>query len=134
MFGEDAIAQQLAEARSQLDVVRQTQQDHQVPPVTAEAADGRIKITLGANGRVDRIEFTEVRVLKEGTEYLEEELRTLVNTALDARAETLAADMAVPDLEAIGEAVAKIQDQGLAQMRAMSTQISAVMKKLQGGA
>jgi DNA-binding protein YbaB len=134
MFGEDAIAQQLAEARSQLDVVRQTQQDHQVPPVTAEAADGRIKITLGANGRVDRIEFTEVRVLKEGTEYLEEELRTLVNTALDARAETLAADMAAPDLEAIGEAVAKIQDQGLAQMRAMSTQISAVMKKLQGGA
>jgi len=134
MFGEDAIAQQLAEARTQLDVVRQTQRDHQVPPVTAEAADGRVKITLGANGRVDRIEFTEVRVLKEGTEYLEEELRTLVNTALDARAETLAADMAAPDLEAIGEAVAKIQDQGLAQMRAMSTQISAVMKKLQGGA
>jgi len=134
MFGEDAIAQQLAEARTQLDVVRQTQHDHQVPPVTAEAADGRVKITLGANGRVDRIEFTEVRVLKEGTEYLEEELRTLVNTALDARAEALAADMAAPDLEAIGEAVAKIQDQGLAQMRAMSTQISAVMKKLQGGA
>jgi DNA-binding protein YbaB len=134
MFGEDAIAQQLAEARSQLDVVRQTQQDHQVPPVTAEAADGRIKLTLGANGRVDRIEFTEVRVLKEGTEYLEEELRNLVNNALDARAETLSADMAAPDLEAIGDAVAKIQDQGLAQMRAMSTQISAVMKKLQGGA
>lgn len=134
MFGEDAIAQQLAEARTQLDVVRQTQQDHQVPPVTAEAADGRIKITLGANGRVERFEFTEVRVLKEGTEYLEEELRNAVNTALDARAESLATDTAAPDLEAIGEAVAKIQDQGIAQMRAMSTQISAVMKKLQGGA
>lgn len=134
MFGEDAIAQQLAEARSQLDVVRQTQQDHQVPPVTAEAADGRIKITLGANGRVERFEFTEVRVLKEGTEYLEEELRNAVNAALDARAESLATDTAAPDLEAIGEAVAKIQDQGIAQMRAMSTQISAVMKKLQGGA
>lgn len=134
MFGEDAIAQQLAEARTQLDVVRQTQQDHQVPPVTAEAADGRIKITLGANGRVERFEFTEVRVLKEGTEYLEEELRNAVNTALDARAESLAHDIATPDLEAIGEAVAKIQDQGLAQMRAMSTQISTVMKKLQGGA
>lgn len=134
MFGEDAIAQQLAEARSQLDVVRQTQQDHQVPPVTAEAADGRIKITLGANGRVERFEFTEVRVLKEGTEFLEEELRNVVNAALDARAESLGTDTAAPDLEAIGEAVAKIQDQGLAQMRAMSTQISAVMKKLQGGA
>ena len=134
MFGEDAIAQQLAEARSKLDVVRQTQQDHQVPPVTAEAADGRIKMTLGANGRVERFEFTEVRVLKEGTEFLEEELRNVVNAALDARAESLGHDTAAPDLEAIGEAVAKIQDQGLAQMRAMSTQISAVMKKLQGGA
>ncbi|MBO3735659.1 YbaB/EbfC family nucleoid-associated protein [Glycomyces niveus] len=134
MFGEDAIAQQLAEARSQLDVVRQTQQDHQVPPVTAEAADGRIKVTLGANGRVERFEFTEVRVLKEGTEFLEEELRNAVNAALDARAESLATDTAAPDLEAIGEAVAQLQDQGLAQMRAMTTQISAVMKKLQGGA
>ncbi|MEV3939048.1 YbaB/EbfC family nucleoid-associated protein [Glycomyces sp. NPDC049804] len=134
MFGEDAIAQQLAEARSQLDVVRQTQQDHQVPPVTAEAADGRIKVTLGANGRVERFEFTEVRVLKEGTEFLEEALRDAVNAALDARAESLATDTAAPDLEAIGEAVAQLQDQGLAQMRAMTTQISAVMKKLQGGA
>jgi DNA-binding protein YbaB len=133
MFGEDAIAQQLAEARSQLDVVRQAQQDHQVSPVTAEAADGRIKITLGADGRVERFEFTEVRVLKEGTEFLEEELAKVVNAALDARAESLSADTAAPDLEAIGEAVAKIQDQGIAQMRAMSTQISAVMKKLQGG-
>jgi DNA-binding protein YbaB len=134
MFGEDAIAQQLAEARSQLDVVRQTQQDHQVPPVTAEAADGRIKVTLGANGRVERFEFLEVRVLKEGTEFLEEELAKIVNAALDARAESLGTDTAAPDLEAIGEAVTKIQDQGIAQMRAMSTQISAVMKKLQGGA
>ncbi|GAA2139774.1 hypothetical protein [Glycomyces algeriensis] len=134
MFGEDAIAQQLAEARSQLDVVRQTQQDHQVPPVTVEGAEGRIKLTLGSNGRVERFEFLEVRVLKEGTEFLEEELAKVVNAALDARAESLGHDTAAPDLEAIGEAVTKIQDQGIAQMRAMSTQISAVMKKLQGGA
>jgi DNA-binding protein YbaB len=133
MFGEDAIAQQLAEARSKLDVVRQTQQDHQVPPGTAEAADGRIKITLGADGRVERFEFVEVRVLKEGTEFLEEELKNAVNAALNARAESLASGTAAPDLEAIGEAVAQIQDQGLAQMRAMSAQISTVMKKLQGG-
>jgi DNA-binding protein YbaB len=134
MFGENAIAQQLAEARSKLDDVRQHQQDHQVPPVTAEAADGRIKVSLGADGRVERIEFTEVRVLKEGTEFLEEALREAVNAALDARAEHFAADAAAPDLEAIGDAVAKIQDQGLRQMREMSAQISTVMKKLQGGA
>jgi len=133
MFGEDEIAKQLADARSALDDVRQHQQDHQVPPVTAEAADGRIKITLGADGRVERFEFTEVRVLKEGTEFLEEELKKGVNAALDARAETMAADTAVPDLEAIGDAVAKIQDQGLRQMREMSAQISTVMKKLQSG-
>jgi DNA-binding protein YbaB len=134
MFGEDAIAQQLAEARSKLDDVRQHQQGHQVPPVTAEAADGRIKVSLGADGRVERFEFTEVRVLKEGTEFLEEVLREAVNAALDARAEHFAADAAAPDLEAIGDAVAKIQDQGLRQMREMSAQISTVMKKLQGGA
>jgi DNA-binding protein YbaB len=133
MFGEDAIARQLADARSTLDQVRQQQQDHQVPPVTAEAADGRNKITLGADGRVERFEFTEVRVLKEGTEFLEEELRLAVTKALDARAASLATDVAAPDLEAIGDAVAKIQDQGMRQMREMTAQISTVMQKLQGG-
>ncbi|THV30175.1 YbaB/EbfC family nucleoid-associated protein [Glycomyces paridis] len=132
MFGEDAIAQQLADARSALDDVRR-QQDHQIEPVTAASADGRIKITLGADGRVERVEFVEVRVLKEGTEFLEEELRSTVNAALDARAASLGTAEAVPDLEAIGEAVAKIQDQGLRQMQEMSAQISTVMKKLQGG-
>lgn len=133
MFGEDAIAQQLADARTALDAVRQQQQDHQVPPVTAEAADGRIKVVFGSDGRLERIEFVEVRVLKEGTEFLEEEIRSAVNAALDARAESLAADTAAPDLEALGEAVTKIQDQGLRQMQEMSAQISSVMKKLQGG-
>lgn len=133
MFGEDAIARQLAEARTALDTVRQQQQDHQVPPVTTEAADGRIRITLGSDGRIERVEFVEVRVLKEGTEFLEEELRRAVNAALDARAEALAPDTAAPDLEALGEAVTKIQDQGLRQMQEMSAQISSVMKKLQGG-
>ncbi|WP_030162314.1 YbaB/EbfC family nucleoid-associated protein [Glycomyces sp. NRRL B-16210] len=133
MFGEDAIAQQLADARTALDTVKQQQQDHQVPSVTAEAADGRIKVVLGSDGRLERLEFVEVRVLKEGTEFLEEEIRRAVNTALDARAESLAPDAAAPDLEALGEAVTKIQDQGLRQMQEMSAQISSVMKKLQGG-
>lgn len=134
MFGEDQIAQQLADARSALDDVRQHQQDHQVPPVTAEAADGRIRITLGADGRVDNLRFVEERVLKEGTEYLEEELRKAVNAALDARAESLSADAPAPDLDALGESLAKIQDQGLQRMREMSAQISTVMQKLQRGA
>lgn len=134
MFGEDEIAQQLADARSALDDVRQHRQDNQVPPVTAEAGDGRIKITLGADGRVERFRFVEERVLKEGTEFLEEELRKAVNAALDARAESLSADAPAPDLDALGESIAKIQDQGLQRMREMSAQISTVMKKLQSGA
>ncbi|MCD0442247.1 YbaB/EbfC family nucleoid-associated protein [Glycomyces sp. A-F 0318] len=134
MFGEDEIAQQLADARSALDDVRRHRQDNQVPPVTAEAADGRIKITLGADGRVERFRFVEERVLKEGTEFLEEELRKAVNAALDARAESLSADAPAPDLDALGESIAKIQDQGLQRMREMSAQISTVMKKLQSGA
>jgi DNA-binding protein YbaB len=134
MFGEDQIAQQLADARSALDEVRAHQQDHQVQPVTAEAADGRITVTLGADGRVERFRFAEERVLKEGTEFLEAELQKAVNAALDARAESLSADVAPPDLDALGESIAKIQDQGLQRMRDMSAQISAVMGKLQSGA
>ena len=133
MFGEEAIAQQLAEARSALDEVRKTQPDQLVQPVTAEAADGRIQVTLGANGRIEKVRFAEERVLKEGTEFLELELAKAVNAALDARAEALSADVPAPDLEAIGNAVAQIQEQGVRQMRDMSAQISAVMQKLQGG-
>lgn len=133
MFGEEAIAQQLAEARSALDEVRKAQPDQLVQPVTAEAADGRIKVTLGVNGRIEKVRFAEERVLKEGTEYLEEELAKAVNAALDARAEALSADVPAPDLEAIGNAVAQIQEQGVRQMRDMTAQISAVMQKLQGG-
>ncbi|WP_158630386.1 YbaB/EbfC family nucleoid-associated protein [Glycomyces terrestris] len=133
MFGEEAIAQQLAEARSALDEVKKQQQDQQVPPITAEAADGRIEVVLGANGRVEKVRFSEERVLKEGTEYLELELAKAVNAALDARAEALAADVPTPDLEAIGAAVAQIQEQGVRQMREMTAHISTVMAKLQGG-
>lgn len=133
MFGEDAIAQQLAEARSALDEVRQ-QQGQPVQPVTAEAAAGRIQVTLGANGRVEKFRFLEERVLKEGTEFLEAEIAKVVNAALDARTEALTADVPPPDLEAIGDAVAQIQEQGVRQMREMTAQISAVMQKLQGGA
>lgn len=133
MFGEEAIAQQLAEARSALDEVRRAQPDQLVQPVTAEAADGRINVTLGVNGRIEKVRFAEERVLKEGTEYLEEELAKAVNAALDARAEALSADVPAPDLEAIGNAVAQIQEQGVRQMRDMTAQISAVMQKLQGG-
>lgn len=133
MFGEEAIAQQLAEARSALDEVRRAQPDQLVQPVTAEAADGRIHVTLGVNGRIEKVRFAEERVLKEGTEYLEEELAKAVNAALDARAEALSADVPAPNLEAIGNAVAQIQEQGVRQMRDMTAQISAVMQKLQGG-
>ncbi len=132
MFGEEAIAQQLAEARSALDEVRK-QQAQPVEPVTAEAAGGRIQVALGANGRVEKVRFAEERVLKEGTEFLELELAKAVNAALDARAEALSADVPAPDLEAIGAAVAQIQEQGVRQMRDMTAQISAVMQKLQGG-
>lgn len=132
MFGEEAIAQQLAEARSALDEVRQ-QQERPVQAVTAESADGRIEVTLGPNGRVTKFRFAEERVLKEGTEFLEVEIAKAVNAALDARAEALSADVPTPDLEAIGAAVAQIQEQGVRQMRDMTAHISQVMQKLQGG-
>jgi DNA-binding protein YbaB len=132
MFGEEAIAQQLAEARSALDEVRK-QQLQPVQAISAESADGRIQVTLGANGRVEKFRFAEERVLKEGTEFLEAEIAKAVNAALDARAEALSADVPTPDLEAIGAAVAQIQEQGVRQMRDMTAHISQVMAKLQQG-
>jgi hypothetical protein len=39
----------------------------------------------------------------------------------------------VPDLEAINESVAEIQDRSLRQFQAMSASISEVMNKIHGG-
>ncbi len=131
MFGEDAIAQQLSEARAALSNAAKSPEAKQVEPVTVDAAEGGIRVTVDPEGRVDRFEL-DPRVLREGSDYVAEELKRAVNTALDQRAEALGTEEPVPDLEAINESVAEIQDRSLRQFQAMSASIREVMTKLHG--
>ncbi|MCC3764185.1 hypothetical protein K3N28_14040 [Glycomyces sp. TRM65418] len=132
MFGEDAIAQQLADARAALSKAVQSPEAAQVEPVTVEGADGLLSVTIGVEGRVDRLDM-DPRVMRLGSEAVAEELKRIVNAALDERAEAMGTDEPVPDLEAINESVAEIQDRSLRQFQAMSASISEVMAKLHGG-
>jgi DNA-binding protein YbaB len=106
-------------------------EEHKIEPVTAETADGAIRVTIGAEGRVDSFEL-DPRVLREGSDYVAEELKRVVNDALDRRAEELGADESVPDLEALNESVAEIQDRSLRQFQTMRASINEVMGKLHG--
>ncbi|MDN3241295.1 hypothetical protein [Glycomyces tritici] len=132
MFGEDAIAQQLADARATLSTVVKSPEANQVEPVVVEGVEGLLRLTLGVEGRVDKFEF-DSRVMRIGSETLFNEIKRMVNAALDERAEAMGTDEPVPDLEAINESVAEIQDRSLRQFQAMSASISEVMNKLHGG-
>ncbi|GAB3220203.1 hypothetical protein GCM10027447_04330 [Glycomyces halotolerans] len=131
MFGEDAIAQQLAEARSALRSAAQSPEDDQVGEVTAEGADGRLRVTIGPDGRVERFEL-DPRLMREGSQYLAEELKTAVNAAMDDRAAAMQTDEPVPDMEAVDATLEDLQDRSMRQMREMSASINDVMRKLHG--
>jgi DNA-binding protein YbaB len=132
MFGEDAIAQQLADARATLSAAIKSPEANQIEPVTVEGAEGLLRVTVGIEGRIDKFEF-DPRVVRLGSEILFDEIKRMVNAALDERAEAIGTDEPVPDLEAINESVAEIQDRSLRQFQAMSASISEVMNKIHGG-
>ncbi|MGK5443099.1 YbaB/EbfC family nucleoid-associated protein [Micromonospora sp. URMC 105] len=130
MLGESALEQQLAEARAALrEVSRSVVPPERVESV-AEAADGRIRVTVGVDGRLSAVDL-DPRVLREGSDYLADELRRAVNAALDGQAEVVAGTEPMPDLAAMTATVERLQDQGLRQMREISTAISETMRKLQ---
>lgn len=129
MFGEDAIAQQLADARATLSTAVKSPEANQVEPVVVEGVEGLLRLTLSVEGRVDKFEF-DPRAIRIGSEVLFDEIKRMVNAALDERAEAMGTDEPVPDLEAINESVAEIQDRSLRQFQAMSASISEVMAKL----
>lgn len=132
MFGEDAIAQQLADARATLSTAIKSPEANQAAPVVVDGVDGFLRLTLNVEGRVDKFEF-DPRVMRIGSEVLFDEIKRMVNAALDERAEATGTDEPVPDLEAINESVAEIQDRSLRQFQAMSASISEVMAKIHGG-
>ncbi|MCD0442034.1 hypothetical protein LO763_00130 [Glycomyces sp. A-F 0318] len=132
MFGEDVIAQQLADAREKLSSAVKAPEANQVEPVTVEGVEGLLRVTVGADGRIAGFE-ADTRVMRAGSEFLFAEVQRMVNAALDERAQAMGTDEPVPDLEAMNESVAEIQDRSLRQFQAMSASISEVMAKLHGG-
>ncbi|GAB3176035.1 YbaB/EbfC DNA-binding family protein [Micromonospora palomenae] len=129
MLGESALEEQLAQARAALREVSRTVTPRERVESVGEAADGRIRVTLGTDGRVTAVDL-DPRVLREGAEHLAEELRRAVNAALDGQDDPAAAEP-MPDLAAMTATVEHLQDQGLRQMREISQAISETMRKIQ---
>lgn len=130
MLGESSFEEQLAQARAALREVGKSITLTERSESVAEAADGQIRVTLGTDGRVSAIEINP-RALREGADYLAEELRVAVNAALDGQATEAAPADSMPDLAAITATVERLQDQSLRQMREISQAISETMRKLQ---
>jgi len=97
-----------------------------------EAADGRIKVTLGTDGRFERIKMT-LSALRDGPEALVEQLTLAVNDALDQRSATTAAPDPVPDPVEMNERVARIQDASIRQFKEMDATVGGLLARLHGG-
>lgn len=129
MFSEDKIAEQLFAARAELSAAAQTQTGPP-EPVTVENEKGRIRITVGPDGRLTEF-MVSARAIRDGSDDLGPELMRLVNEALDRHREHAATEETVPDLNALNEKVGELQDTALRNFAAMSQQISETMAKLQ---
>ncbi|MER5337663.1 YbaB/EbfC family nucleoid-associated protein [Micromonospora sp. NPDC002717] len=129
MLDDGALEQQLTQARAALRDASRNAVPRERAESVGEAADGRIRVTLGTDGRISAIEI-DPRVLREGSEHLAGELRRAVNAALDGQESAVDAEP-MPDLAAMTATLERIQDQGLRQMREMSLAISENMRKLQ---
>ncbi|MGC4744082.1 YbaB/EbfC family nucleoid-associated protein [Micromonospora sp. DT201] len=131
MLGEKALEDQLAQARAALRDVSRTVAPPELIESVGEAADGRLRVTVGSDGRVSAVDL-DPRLLREGSEQLAEEFRRAVNAALDGQAAAEAPTEPMPDLAAMTATVERLQDQGLRQMREISLAVSETMRKLHG--
>ncbi|MFG1841181.1 YbaB/EbfC family nucleoid-associated protein [Micromonospora sp. NPDC049175] len=131
MLGEKALEEQLAQARAALRDVSRTVAPPAPVESVGEAADGRIRVTVGSDRRVSVVDL-DPRVLREGSEQLAEELRRAVNAALDGQDEAAAGTEPMPDLAAMAATVERLQDEGLRQMREITLAVGETMRKLHG--
>ncbi|RRR98134.1 YbaB/EbfC family nucleoid-associated protein [Glycomyces terrestris] len=129
MTGVNEFAARLAEERAALASAAAAPEAHQAAPVTAEAGQGRIRVTLGVDGRVARIEV-DPKGFKEGSDYIAEHVLAALNEALDRRAAMVGTDERVPDLRAVGDSLAEVQEGSLPRLQAMSASIEHVLGKL----
>ena len=124
--------QQLRQARESLAQARQTVAQQETVEVTAEAADGLVRVTLGETGLVTEVHI-DPRALRLGSEELGDQLMAAVNDVLEQRTASAAADEPMPDLQAMTEVVERLQDEGLRQMRQITTEVTETMRRLHGG-
>ncbi|MFB9659638.1 hypothetical protein ACFQS3_07680 [Glycomyces mayteni] len=130
MFGEDQIAQQLSAARDTLAQGPGTASG-QTEPILAEGAGGRIKVTLGTNGRFERIKMS-LSALKDGPEALLDQLAYTLNTALDERSERTAVPGPAADMADVNERAARMQDASIRQFKDMDASIRDLMRRVHG--
>jgi hypothetical protein len=89
-----------------------------------EAADGRVKVSAVAGGRLEGLEL-DARAMRLGSQELAEQILVAVNNALDdlqARSADQAAGVADP--AALAARVQGIQDQGVRQMEEVNRSIA----------
>ncbi|MEU6250130.1 hypothetical protein [Glycomyces sp. NPDC047010] len=130
MFGEDQIAQQLSATRDTL-AEAPAAAGGQAGPILTEGADGRIKVTLGADGRFERIKMS-LSALKDGPEALLDQLAFALNTALDLRSEQTAVPVPAAGMADVNERVARMQDASLRQFKDMDESVRQLMRQIHG--
>ncbi|MCD0447317.1 YbaB/EbfC family nucleoid-associated protein [Glycomyces sp. A-F 0318] len=128
MFGEDRIAEQLAQTREMLSQAVATP-GAQAEPIVTEASEGRIQVTMGTDGRFERIKMTR-SALRDGPEALIEQLTLALNDAIDQRSAQTAAPAPAVDMAELNERAARLQDASVRQFQEMSTAIGDLMGRL----
>ncbi|SNS65711.1 Conserved DNA-binding protein YbaB [Asanoa hainanensis] len=133
MYDEQGLEQQLREARTALRQARTETGDAPAPEeITAEAADGQVRVTLDASGRLTAIDIRPT-ILRHGTESLAEALMAAVNEALDTRAATTGGGQPAPDLDAMSHTIERLQDESLRQMRQITAAFTEATRRNANG-
>ncbi|SCE84817.1 hypothetical protein GA0070607_2314 [Micromonospora coriariae] len=96
----------------------------------ASAADGRITVVAAPGGRIESITVLP-QVLREGGDYLAEQLTIAVNAALDdLRARTVTDAPDVPDPSVLLERLEGVQQQSVRQMQSFLSTLTAAQARI----
>jgi DNA-binding protein YbaB len=101
---------------------------------TGVAAEGQVRVTARASGRVESVEL-EPRALRLGTQLLGEQIALAVNAALDDL-QVQAAAQAGPaaDPAGLAERMQELQDQSVRQMQLFSQGIATAISQITAAA
>ncbi|WP_227023190.1 YbaB/EbfC family nucleoid-associated protein [Actinomadura rubrobrunea] len=143
-FSSAELDRMLTEARKTLESMRQGNTaprpektktaDGDALEGVGEAADGRIKVTAVAGGRLKSVELNP-RVMRMSSQELGERLVEAVNAALEdlrAKAATAGAAEGAVDPAALGKQIEEIQNQSLRQMELITQALNDTLAKIGG--